>query len=121
MVVHMVDAQPKTGGLARVYVQQPDQSEIDVIIGNFTLGSLTLLSLIDSGSTHSYILSEHARHLGLSSETLEVGMIVTSSFGETVLVWKVYRRCPLMIQGHVFLCDMMEPPFYGFDVILGMD
>ncbi|GMJ03684.1 hypothetical protein HRI_004037600 [Hibiscus trionum] len=33
----------------------------------------------------------------------------------------MYRRCPLMVQGHVFPVDMMELPFYGFDVILGMD
>ncbi|GMI70114.1 hypothetical protein HRI_000680700 [Hibiscus trionum] len=48
-------------------------------------------------------------------------MNVTSSFGDTIVVRKMYRRCPLMVQGHVFPVDMMELPFYGFDVILGMD
>ncbi|KAL4379662.1 hypothetical protein GQ457_02G023920 [Hibiscus cannabinus] len=33
----------------------------------------------------------------------------------------MYRRCSLMIQGHVFPVDMMELLFYGFDMILGMD
>ncbi|KAK8690915.1 hypothetical protein V6N13_074440 [Hibiscus sabdariffa] len=59
--------------------------------GNFSLQSLSLLSLIDSGSTHSYILSEQARLLDVSCE------------------------------GYVLSVDMMELPFYGFDVILGMD
>ncbi|KAK8521849.1 hypothetical protein V6N12_066431 [Hibiscus sabdariffa] len=54
-------------------------------------------------------------------EVLDVGVNVTSSFGDTVVVRKLYRKCPLMIQGYVFPVDMMELSFYGFDVILGMD
>ncbi|XP_052481190.1 uncharacterized protein LOC128035486 [Gossypium raimondii] len=54
-------------------------------------------------------------------ETIGLGMTVISSFGDSVMVNKVYRRCPLMIQGHVFSVDLMELPFYGFDVILGID
>ncbi|KAL4319744.1 hypothetical protein GQ457_18G011060 [Hibiscus cannabinus] len=34
---------------------------------------------------------------------------------------KLYRRCPLMIQGCVLPLDMMELLLYGFDVTLGMD
>ncbi|GMI64737.1 hypothetical protein HRI_000143000 [Hibiscus trionum] len=82
---------------------------------------MSLLSLVDSGSTHSYILSERAKKLDISVENLDVGMHATSSFGETVVVRRVYRRCPLKIQGHVFPVDMMELPFYGFYIILGMD
>ncbi|KAK8713478.1 hypothetical protein V6N13_148694 [Hibiscus sabdariffa] len=64
---------------------------------------------------------EYARLLDVSCEVLNVGVNVTSSFGDTVVVRKLYRRCPLMIQGYVFPVDMMELPFYGFDLILGMD
>ncbi|KAL4353676.1 hypothetical protein GQ457_06G014470 [Hibiscus cannabinus] len=59
--------------------------------------------------------------LDVPCEVLDVGVNVTSSFGDTVVVRKLYRRFPLMIQGYVFSVDMMELPFYGFDVILGMD
>ncbi|KAL4284864.1 hypothetical protein GQ457_16G021730 [Hibiscus cannabinus] len=69
---------------------------------NFSLQSLLLVSLIDSGSTHSYILSDHARFLDVPCEVLDVGVNVTSSIGDTVVVRKLYRRCPLMIQGYVF-------------------
>ncbi|GMI94589.1 hypothetical protein HRI_003128200 [Hibiscus trionum] len=120
-LAHVVAVQPEGGGPARVYAQREAGKDIDVIAGNFTLQSLSLLSLIDSGSTHSYILGDHAKSLELPCDWLEVGVNVTSSFVYTVVVRKMYRRCPLMIQGHVFPVDMMEPPFYGFDVILGMD
>ncbi|KAL4360747.1 hypothetical protein GQ457_04G015530 [Hibiscus cannabinus] len=109
------------GGPTRVYAQREGRNDTDVIVGNFSLQSLSLLSLIDSGSTHSYILSEHARLLDVTCEVLDVGVSVTSSFGDTVVLRKLYRRCPLMIQGYVFPVDMMELPFYGIDVIFGMD
>ncbi|GMI64774.1 hypothetical protein HRI_000146700 [Hibiscus trionum] len=120
-VAHVVAIQPEGGGQARVYAQREGRNDADVIAGTFTLQSLSLLSLIDSGSTHSYILREHAELLGLPVESLDVGVRVTSSFGETVVTRKLYRRCPLVVQEHVFHVDLMELPFYGFDVILGMD
>ncbi|GMI66028.1 hypothetical protein HRI_000272100 [Hibiscus trionum] len=48
-------------------------------------------------------------------------MQVTSSFGETVVTRKLYRICPLSVQGHVFPVDLMELPCYGIDVFLGID
>ncbi|GMJ08284.1 hypothetical protein HRI_004497600 [Hibiscus trionum] len=120
-VAHVVAIQPEGGGQARVYAQREGRNDADVIAGTFTLQSLSLLSLIDSGSTHSYILREHAELLGLPVESLDVGVRVTSSFGETVVTRKLFRRCPLVVQDHVFHVDLMELPFYGFDVILGMD
>ncbi|KAK8511749.1 hypothetical protein V6N12_000792 [Hibiscus sabdariffa] len=120
-VAHVVAVQPEGGGPARVYAQREGRNDTDVIAGNFSLQSLSLLSLIDSGSTHSYILSERARLLNMPCEVLDVSINVTSSFGDTVVVRKLYRRCPLMIQGYVFSVDMMELSFNGFDVIWGMD
>ncbi|KAK9002134.1 hypothetical protein V6N11_024822 [Hibiscus sabdariffa] len=120
-VAHVVAVQPEGGGLAKVYAQREGRNDTDVIASNFSLQSLSLLSLIDSGSTHSYILSDHARLLDMPCEVLDVDVNVTSSFGDTVVVRKLYRRCPLMVQGYVFPVDMMELPFYGFDVILRMD
>ncbi|KAL4362299.1 hypothetical protein GQ457_04G021100 [Hibiscus cannabinus] len=66
-------------------------------------------------------IREHARLLDVPCEVLDVGVNVTSSFGDMVVVRKLYRRCPLMIHGYVLSVDMMELSFYGFDVILGMD
>ncbi|GMI70942.1 hypothetical protein HRI_000763500 [Hibiscus trionum] len=96
-VAHVVAVQPEGGGQARVYAHRERRNDTDVIAGTFTLQSLSLLSLIGSGSTHSYILREHAQMLGLPVESLDVGMRVTSSFGETVVTRKLYRRCPLKV------------------------
>ncbi len=37
------------------------------------------------------------------------------------MVKKVYKGFPLRIQGYEFLADLIELPFYEFDVIQGMD
>ncbi|XP_016707430.1 uncharacterized protein [Gossypium hirsutum] len=70
------------------------------------------------GPTRAYVVRELE-----DQDSIDVfaGMTVIGSLGDSVLVDKVYHRCPLMIQGHVFLVDIMELSFYGFDVIFGMD
>lgn len=65
---------------------------IDVITFTFTLLTILLFSLIDSGSTHSYMSSELTCELGLPVGTIDKGMTTTSSFGESVLVNRVYCR-----------------------------
>ncbi|KAA3487062.1 DNA/RNA polymerases superfamily protein [Gossypium australe] len=70
---------------------------------------------------YSYILDELAGDLGLSVEIIRLDMIITSLLGESVVMNRVCRKCLLMIQGHVFLVDLMKFPFHGFDMILGMD
>lgn len=91
------------------------------VTGTFTLRTTPLFSLIDSSFTHSYVLSELACELGISVGNIDKDIIVTNSFGESVLINNVYCRYPLMIQGHVFFSNWMELTFYGFDLILGMD
>lgn len=97
------------------------QGATNVITETFTLRTITLLSLIGIISTHSYVLSELACELGILVEMIDKGVTITSSIGDSVLVNKVYRRCLLMIQGQVFYANLMELPYYGFNVILGMD
>ncbi|KAE8687190.1 Detected protein of unknown function [Hibiscus syriacus] len=46
---------------------------------------------------------------------------VMSPVGQAVLVNKVFRRCPLEVQGEIFLADLIELPLEEFDLILGMD
>lgn len=66
-----------------------------MIAGAFILRSFSLFSLVDSGSTHSYIVSDLAGEFGIPVETIRQGIIVISSLGESVIVDRVYQRCPL--------------------------
>ncbi|XP_016706990.1 uncharacterized protein [Gossypium hirsutum] len=119
----MVMIEVESGGPAQVYVvrEPKDQDLTNVIASTFILQSTPLFSLVDFGSTHLYLLSELACKLEIAVETIGFGMTVISSFGDSVVMNKFYRKCPLMIQGHVFSIDLMELSFNGFDVILGMN
>ncbi|XP_039009780.1 uncharacterized protein LOC120138367 [Hibiscus syriacus] len=46
---------------------------------------------------------------------------MSSALGLDILVDKVHYRCPVKLQGEVFLVDLMELPFWEFDVILSME
>ncbi|XP_016743001.1 uncharacterized protein [Gossypium hirsutum] len=123
ILAHIVSSQVESGGPAWVYaIREPeDQDPTGVIIGTFTLRSIPLFAVVDSRSTHSYILNELVSQLGIPIEIIDLGMIVISSFGDSIIVNRVYHRCPLMIQRYALSVDRMELPFYGFNVILGMD
>ncbi|KAL4309721.1 hypothetical protein GQ457_01G021200 [Hibiscus cannabinus] len=93
----------------------------NVIVGTFFIRSSSYFALLDNGSTHSYIASTVADNLGFPVDSIEYPIIVQSLVGKSVLVDRVYKRCPLEVQSEIFLADLMEFPFEGFDLILGMD
>ncbi|KAL5806334.1 hypothetical protein ACOSQ4_029067 [Xanthoceras sorbifolium] len=46
---------------------------------------------------------------------------VSNPIGQSVVVNRIYRNCPIRIQECEFPGDLMELPLHEFDVILGMD
>lgn len=54
-------------------------------------------------------------------ELTEFDVRVSNPIGQSVIVDKVYRNCPLKVQGYEFPTDLMLLPFDEFNIILGMD
>ncbi|XP_012448711.1 uncharacterized protein LOC105771874 [Gossypium raimondii] len=75
----------------------------------------------NNGSTHSYISCVMAKKLGIRVEEIVSDVIILSPLGQSVYINKIYKRCPLQVQGEVFPTDLMELPFGEFNLILGMD
>ncbi|XP_052883560.1 uncharacterized protein LOC128292709 [Gossypium arboreum] len=73
------------------------------------------------GSIHSYIASNVFETLGISVESTTSEVTVLSLLGLSVRVSKIYRNVPLVVQGTIFLMDLMDLLFGEFDIILGMD
>ena len=78
-------------------------------------------ALIDPGSTHSYLCIEHVFDKMPVVEWLAYDMHVTSPLGHSVIVNRVYRNCPIIIQAREFLDDLISLPFQEFHLFLGMD
>ena len=98
-----------------------DQDVLEVITGIFFLYDIEMHSLIDPGSTHSYIYTKHVFDRMPSVEQLPYDMLVTSPLGHSVRVNRVYKNCHLMTHGREFSPDLLALPFHEFDLILGID
>lgn len=82
------------------------------------LGGVSLLALIDSGSTHNFIAEEAAARIKLPSPTLDK-MRVTVANGERVLCRGMYRTMPFHIDQEAFSADFFALPLAGYGIILG--
>ena len=98
-----------------------DTDAPDVMVGNFTIFNTIMHSLIDPGSTHSYMCTDIPILGNLPRSETEYDILVTNPLGHTVVVNRVYRDCPIKIREYEFLGDLIELSFREFDVILGMD
>ena len=77
--------------------------------------------MIDPGSTHSYVCMKLVSSKKLPVENTEYVVKVSNPLGKYVLVDKICKNCPLIIQGHCFLANLMLLPFDKFEMILDMD
>ncbi|XP_070003420.1 uncharacterized protein [Nicotiana sylvestris] len=107
----------------RVYAmrQKNDQDGPDVVAGKFHLFGISVVTLFDPGSLHSYVCSSLAFPDTVKSGRLDFDVLVTSPLGHQAVVNRIYRDCPFMIQNLVFPVDLLEMPFRDYDVIVGMD
>ncbi|KAL5735005.1 hypothetical protein ACOSP7_032866 [Xanthoceras sorbifolium] len=116
-------ARPDSRAPARVYGvrAQEDKDAPDVIAGIISIFDTSAIALIDPGSTHSYICDALLKQRSLKTEPTEFDVLVSNPIGQSVVVNRIYRNCPIRIQECDFPGDLMELPFHEFDVILGMD
>ncbi|XP_070010673.1 uncharacterized protein [Nicotiana sylvestris] len=104
-------------------VQKPknDQDGPNVVAGKFHLFGISVVTLFDPGSSHSYVCSSLAFPDTIKSVRLDFDVLVMSPLGHQAIVNRIYRDCPFMIQNLVFPADLLEMPFQDYDVIVGMD
>ncbi|KAG6419401.1 hypothetical protein SASPL_117015 [Salvia splendens] len=114
-------AEPRA--LARTYAirAREEHDAPDVILGTFLIFNIHVTALIDPGSTHSYMCSKLIEDNNLPLEETNYKVDVSSPLGKTIVVNRIYRECPIIIQGYKFPADLMELPCQEFDLILGMD
>ena len=89
------DARAPARAYAMKAVEDTDAS--DVIIGNFTFFDTTVHSLIDTGSTHSYVCTNMPSLGNLPRSETEYDILVTNPLEHSVIVNRVYRDCPIRI------------------------
>lgn len=108
---------------ARTYtIRAKEEATVpNVITGTFTLTNTTVIALIDPESTHSYICTTLASKKKIPTESIWFNIRVSNPIGQSVIVNKVCKNCPLNVQGYKFPADLMLVPFDEFDIFLGME
>ncbi|XP_021766614.1 uncharacterized protein LOC110731075 [Chenopodium quinoa] len=94
----------------------------DVITGTFSINSILVKVLFDSGATFSFISKVIVSKLANCLKTVDaVDLPIVIPTGGVVKCNKTFKDVPLEIEGKVFLLDLIEFRLSDFDVILGMD
>ncbi|XP_021768554.1 uncharacterized protein LOC110732861 [Chenopodium quinoa] len=108
----------KLNGMSR---READSTK-DVITGTFSINSIPVKVLFDSGATFSFISKAIVSKLSNCLKTVdEVDLPIVIPTGGVVKCNKTFKYVPLEIEGKVFLSDLIEFGLSDFDVILGMD
>lgn len=82
------------------------------------LGETTLVALLDTGSTHSFIAEAAAERTGLPIQP-RPRLTATVANGEKVPCPGVIRHAPLVVNNIDFCVDLFVMPLAGYDVVLG--
>lgn len=91
-----------------------------MIAGTFSVNSVLVKVLFDSGASHSFMTSTLVKSLGMGNvESISLSFALPS--GGELHCSKLYRSVPLVIAGVVFPSDLIESEMNDLDVILGMD
>uniref|UniRef100_A0ACD6AAU5 Uncharacterized protein n=1 Tax=Avena sativa TaxID=4498 RepID=A0ACD6AAU5_AVESA len=84
------------------------------------VGNQTVLLLIDSGSSHSFIDQNMVNQLNLTTHKMAATRVKVAN-GEVVMCNKVVPAFTWWVQGNTFSQDMKVLNLGGYDGILGMD
>ena len=74
-----------------------DKDASDVIVCSFYIFETIVHALIDPGSTYSYICTTITSLSSLPKSKTEYDILVTNALGDSVIVNRVYRDCPIKI------------------------
>ena len=111
----------QTPSQARVYAITRQEAFIapDVVICTYTILGHDAFILIDPGSTCSFISYEFALKVHSTIELLENDIYVSMPDGGVVIMNKVDRSCPIVVDDMILHADLVVIKLEEFNVILG--
>ncbi|XP_039834338.1 uncharacterized protein LOC120695086 [Panicum virgatum] len=129
LFVMEVESRDDDDGLEETDVEKSLQISLLAIAGvrtrdtmqlNIQLGRITVIALLDSGSTHNFVSQAAARHTGLCFIP-RTDLAVTVTNGDRVRCPGVFRDATFAIDNEPFRADVYVLPLGGYDMVLGTD
>ncbi|KAJ3704225.1 hypothetical protein LUZ61_007930 [Rhynchospora tenuis] len=95
--------------------------DADLIAGMVSVSDSFAYSLIDTGSTHSFVSQNYVDSYSWTTEPRERVMIVQTPLGKNVLVDRICRNCKIQIAGRTLPANLVVLDMQDFDILLGLD
>ena len=112
---------PRAQGRVFSMTHRDAQATSDVVTGTLQIHTLFARTLIDPGSTHSFVSVYFAGLLGMPIDNMDFDLFVATPLGDSVVLNKIIRDCCVMIGYREMTVDLVLLDLQDFDVILGMD
>ncbi|XP_058750263.1 uncharacterized protein LOC131623281 [Vicia villosa] len=111
----------QTGGKVFVSSETQKTNEDNLISGTCFINGTPLLTIIDTGATHCFIVVDYVKRLGLVLSFMNGEMIVDTTANGPVTTYLICLQCPLSMFDRDFAVDLICLLLSGLDVILGMN
>jgi hypothetical protein len=108
---------------ARVYVIVPREPKggLEVVTDIAPILGFEASVLFDSRATHSFVSIVFVRLSRLAVRTLELGLVITTHIGKTMVCKHVVYECPVSICGRVLPINLVVLPMFSYNIILVMN
>ena len=97
------------------------RDKLDVVSGTFTLYSLLVCVIFDSGAMLTFVSSQFAKKLNISIVSLNESIIVEMYDGSLILVKDQYLDCRFEINENIYPIILKSITTNEFEVVVGMD
>lgn len=97
------------------------RDKLDVVSGTFTLYSLLVCVIFDSGAMLTFVSSQFAKKLNISIVSLNESIIVEMYDGSLILVKDQYLDCKFEIDWNIYPINLKPINTKEFEVFVGMD
>ncbi|XP_050890786.1 uncharacterized protein LOC127096237 [Lathyrus oleraceus] len=98
-----------------------NSSDERLIRGICYINSTPLIAIIDIGATHSFIVADCVKRLGLVVPPMNGEMVIKIPAKGSVTTTSVFLNCPMLIFDKYFSIDIIYFPLENLNVILGMN
>jgi hypothetical protein len=94
---------------------------VALVKGMFTIHCCPVTTLINPGSTHSFVNDTYAYHLDYVGEELPYVMHVSTPLEKSTVAYRYVPDCEIQIGREVLKAYLIVMPIEDYDLILGMD
>ncbi|XP_074337150.1 uncharacterized protein LOC141674322 [Apium graveolens] len=85
------------------------------------VGRRDVYVLFTTSSTYSVVSLSLVRHLGVAPSLLYPHMCIATPMGNSVIIYDVYRECPIAVGDRNYKVNLFPMEMHAFDIVLDMD